>query len=70
MQDHHTFKDGINFRPKYKWPRKDAKQNCPKCNEPLERVANSKNYYGKPWWCSSCQWQFSQEDLVSLKNNT
>ena len=38
MQDYHTFKDGLEFRPKYKWPRKDAKQNCPKCNEPLPAV--------------------------------
>lgn len=70
MQDYHTFKDGLEFRPKYKWPRKNAKKNCPKCKEPLELVENTKNYYGKPWWCSRCQWQFSQEDLVSLKKET
>jgi hypothetical protein len=22
-----------------------------------------RDYYGKPWWCHTCQWQFSEEEL-------
>ncbi|SVC52244.1 uncharacterized protein METZ01_LOCUS305098, partial [marine metagenome] len=24
-------------------------------------------YYGKPWWCFKCKWQFSEEDLEEIK---
>lgn len=63
MLKHHTFEDGLKYRPDYKWPEEGAERDCPKCNQPLELVENLETYYGKPWWCPPCQWQFSEEDL-------
>tara|TARA_B100001250_G_C19574116_1_gene688972 strand:- start:86 stop:310 length:225 start_codon:yes stop_codon:yes gene_type:complete len=63
MKDHHTYENGLKYKPDYKWPKQDSKENCPRCSESLELMENNKTYYGKPWWCAKCQWQFSQEDL-------
>ena len=63
MQKHHTFDSGLKYRPDYKWPEEGTERDCPKCNLNLELVANLDTYYGKPWWCAPCQWQFSEEDL-------
>ena len=63
MLKHHTFEDGLKYRPDYKWPKEGAERDCPKCNQPLELVENLETYYGKPWWCPPCQWQFSEEDM-------
>jgi hypothetical protein len=29
----------------------------------MQRQENGPEYYGKPWWCHSCQWQYSEEEL-------
>jgi len=63
MHQHHTLEEGFKYRPDYEWPEVGAEQDCPRCGESLELVENKKTYYGKPWWCAPCQWQFSQEDL-------
>ena len=63
MQKHHTFDSGLKYRPDYKWPEEGTERDCPKCNQNLELVANLYTYYGKPWLCAPCQWQFSEEDL-------
>ena len=55
MLKHHTFEDGLKYRPDYKWPKEGAERDCPKCNQPLELVENLETYYGKPWWCPPCQ---------------
>ena len=34
-------------------------------NEPLQLQENLPQYYGKPWWCHHCQWQFTEDDLKS-----
>ena len=60
---HHTFEDGLKYRPDYEWPDEGTKRICTKCMRPLELCENSPNYYGKPWWCFKCKWQFSEEDL-------
>ncbi|MBT3180510.1 MAG: hypothetical protein HOB40_07305 [Candidatus Marinimicrobia bacterium] len=63
MLKHYTYENGFKYRPNYKWPKDGSEQNCPKCDEALELVENSETYFGKPWWCVPCQWQFSEEDL-------
>ncbi len=63
MQQHHTLEEGFKYRPVYEWPEEGAKEDCPRCGEGLELIENKPTYFGKPWWCPPCQWQFSQEDL-------
>ena len=70
MQEHHTYENGLKYRPDYKWPEEGAKRNCPKCDDSLELVENVDNYCGKPWWCVPCQWQFSEEDLDAATQTT
>ena len=60
---HHTFEEGLKYRPDYTWPKEGTKRDCPKCKDTLELVENNPSYYGKPWWCAPCRWQFSEEDL-------
>lgn len=64
MSKEQQLDNSVKFRPDYKWPKKDAKRNCPKCQDPMQRQENLPEYYGKPWWCHSCQWQFSEEELT------
>ena len=52
------------FKPDYKWPKKGAKKKCPKCDAEMQLQPNVDEYYGKPWWCHGCQWQFSEEELA------
>jgi|TARA_B100001750_G_C15513974_1_gene605612 rubredoxin len=63
MSDEQQLDNSVKFRPDYQWPDKDAQRNCPKCNDPMQRQENVSEYYGKPWWCHTCQWQFSEEEL-------
>ncbi len=63
MKEYHTYENGLKYKPDYKWPKDGSQKDCPRCNESLEIIKENKAYYGKPWWCSSCQWQFSEEDL-------
>jgi len=62
----HTVPDpALTFKPQFSWPDPDANRDCPKCGQSLEMVDKNTNYFGKPWWCPSCQWQFSEEELQS-----
>ena len=63
MKEYHTYENGLKYKPDYKWPKEGSQRDCPKCDGILEVVEKNKAYYGKPWWCFSCQWQFSEEDL-------
>ena len=65
---HHTFEDGLKYRPDYEWPEPGTERNCPQCNKPIELVEDRPTYYGKPWWCSKCKWQFSEEDFADMKS--
>ncbi len=56
-------KEPIHSYPNYRWPEKDTQRNCPKCGELLQLNEQSPQYYGKPWWCGPCKWQFSEEDI-------
>ncbi len=66
---HHTFEEGIKYRPDYEWPESGTEKKCPKCQRELELVENSPSYYGKPWWCYKCQWQFSEEDFAKMDSS-
>ena len=62
---HHTFEDGLKYRPDYEWPEEGTERKCPRFNHSIELVEDRPTYYGKPWWCHHCQWQFTSEDLKS-----
>ena len=66
---HHTFEDGLKYRPDYEWPETGTEKKCPKCQRELELVENNPSYYGKPWWCYKCQWQFSEEDFAKMDSS-
>ena len=66
---HHTFEEGLKYRPDYEWPEPGTDKKCPKCQRELELVENSPSYYGKPWWCYKCQWQFSEEDFAKMDSS-
>ena len=66
---HHTFEDGLKYRSDYKWPESGTEKKCPKCQRELELVENSPSYYGKPWWCYKCQWQFSEEEFAKMDSS-
>ena len=42
---HHTFEDGLKYRPDYEWPEPGTEKKCPKCQRELELVENSPSYY-------------------------
>jgi len=63
MSNNQELDNSVKFRPDYKWPKKGSVRDCPKCNKALQLQDNVDEFYGKPWWCHSCQWQFSEEDL-------
>ena len=65
-----SYDSGFKFKPDYKWPKNGSKEKCPRCNEQLELVENRKTYFGKPWWCVPCQWQFSEEDLLKARKDS
>ena len=66
---HHTFEEGLKYRPDYEWPEPGTEKKCPKCQRELELVENSPSYYGKPRWCYKCQWQFSEEDFAKMDSS-
>ena len=66
---HHTFEDGLKYRPDYEWPETGTEKKCPRCQRELELVENSPSYYGKPWWCYKCQWQFSEEEFAKMDSS-
>jgi len=63
MTDNHNIEESIKFRADYTWPKEGSKRNCPRCDNSMQLQADIRDYYGKPWWCHSCQWQFSEEEL-------
>ena len=67
MNDFYSNEFGLKFKPSYVWPKPGDKKDCPKCGETLELVEKRDSYYGKPWWCVDCQWQYSEEDLNQVK---
>ena len=63
----HTFEDRLKYRPDYKWPDPNTERECPQHKHHLELIENKPNYYGKPWWCYKCQWQFSEDDFPGME---
>jgi len=68
MHKHHTSEEGYKYKPDYKWPEDGSERDCPRCSDTLELIEDKDSYFGKPWWCAPCQWQFSEEDLDQLTN--
>ena len=67
MSNRSKLDNDVKFRPNYKWPKEGTEKKCPKCSKPLQLQENLPQYYGKPWWCYKCQWQFSEEDFPEMK---
>ncbi len=67
MKDHHTYENGLKYKPDYKWPEPGSERNCPKFDHNLELAEDVPNYFGKPWWCHKCQYQFSEEEFPDMK---
>jgi hypothetical protein len=65
MNDDKRSNPSYKFRSDYAWPKKGTIRHCPKDQTELQLMDNEPNYYGKPWWCATCQWQYSEEDLIS-----
>ena len=63
MENNQNTEHSVKFRPDYTWPEYNAERDCPKCEKPMQLQENHRDYYGKPWWCHFCQWQFSEEDF-------
>ena len=57
----------FKFKPDYAWPKPGTEKKCPRCESILELIEKKDTYFGKPWWCVPCQWQFSEEDLNKVK---
>jgi transposase-like protein len=70
MHKHHTSEEGYKYKPDYSWPDQGTEKDCPRCNDALELVENKDTYFGKPWWCAPCQWQFSEEDLDNITSSS
>ena len=63
MSNSENLDNSVKFRVDYTWRKVGSTRDCPICNEPMQLQANVNEYYGKPWWCHGCQWQFSEEEL-------
>ena len=66
---HHTYEDGLKYKPDYKWPEPGTERDCQTCKRHLELVEDLPSYYGKPWWCYKCKWQYSEEDLAEIQTS-
>ena len=64
MKKHRDLDNPVKFKPDYKWPKRRHKEKLSKIMS-LQLQENVEEYYGKPWWCHHCQWQFTEEDLKS-----
>jgi ssDNA-binding Zn-finger/Zn-ribbon topoisomerase 1 len=65
MDKYTIYDPAIKFRVDYQWPDESTERDCPKCNTPMQLNENEETYFGKPWWCPKCQWQFSEEELTN-----
>ena len=68
MDSYESQSSNFKFKPDYKWPEPGTSKDCPRCGDTLELVENRKTYFGKPWRCITCQWQFSEEDVIVTAN--
>ncbi|MCH2446309.1 MAG: hypothetical protein MK230_02950 [Candidatus Marinimicrobia bacterium] len=63
MDEFTTFDEPLKFNPDYNWPDEGTEKDCPKCNGVLTLNEKSISYKGKPWWCGTCRWQFTDEEV-------
>ena len=65
MENNISYDGGFKFKPNYKWPEKGNERNCPTDpTVPWQLNDDDPSYFGKPWWCYKCQFQFSEEDVM------
>ena len=43
MKDHHTYENGLRYKPDYKWPKPGSERNCPKFDHNLELAEDVPN---------------------------
>ena len=55
MSNNENLDNSVKFKVDYTWPKEGSTRNCPKCNDPMQLQPNVSEYYGKPWWCHTCQ---------------
>lgn len=67
MHKHHTSEEGYKYRADYEWPEPGSERECPRFKHTLELQENKSTYFGKPWWCYKCQWQFSEDDFPEME---
>ena len=67
MSKPHNFDISFKFRPDYKWPDPGSERECPRFHHLLELADDRPTYFGKPWWCYRCQWQFAEEDFPDMR---
>jgi len=63
MDEFTTFDVPLQFNPEYSWPDEGTEQDCPKCKGELTLNEKNSSYKGKPWWCGTCRWQFTDEEV-------
>jgi transposase-like protein len=63
MAEFTLFDDPLQFNPDYTWPKEGTEKDCPKCQGSLTLNEQRPDYKGKPWWCSDCRWQFTDEEV-------
>ena len=63
MDEFTLFDDPLQFNPEYTWPKDGTEKDCPKCKGALTLNEQRPDYKGKPWWCSACRWQFTNEEV-------
>ena len=61
---HHTFEEGLKYRPDYEWPEPGTEKKCPKCQRELELVENSPSYYGKHGGATNVNGSFQRRTLL------
>ena len=63
MDEFTIFDEPLQFNPEYSWPDEGTEKDCPTCNGELTLNEKNSSYMGKPWWCGTCRWQFTDEEL-------
>jgi len=67
MSNNQELDNSVKFRPDYKWPDPEKERECPRFHHLLELADDRPTFFGKPWWCYRCQWQFAEEDFPGMK---
>ena len=47
--------------------RMETERECSRFHHLLVLADDRPTFFGKPWWCYRCQWQFAEEDFPDMK---